>query len=81
MVMSATALLNSHPNPSRDQIKEALSGNLCRCTGYQNIVTAIKAAAATLRASPLDAFFSVAVPLAIKVTSQAARAACDCGLS
>jgi carbon-monoxide dehydrogenase small subunit len=46
MVLTAKALLRDHPCPSREQIGEALSGNLCRCTGYQHIVDAVQAAAA-----------------------------------
>ena len=45
VVMSAYALLQETPRPSREQIAEALSGNLCRCTGYYQIVDAISAAA------------------------------------
>ncbi len=41
MLMSATALLQRNPNPSRQEIKEALVGNLCRCTGYVRIIDAI----------------------------------------
>ncbi|MCC6201704.1 MAG: (2Fe-2S)-binding protein [Gammaproteobacteria bacterium] len=41
-VMSAKALLDGNPNPTRDEIKEAISGNLCRCTGYHKIVEAIE---------------------------------------
>ena len=43
-LVTAKALLDEHPNPTRDQIKEALSGNLCRCTGYQQIFEAVEAA-------------------------------------
>ncbi len=50
MLVTAKALLEANPNPSREQIKEAISGNLCRCTGYQQIVDAIEAAAVELRA-------------------------------
>jgi len=46
MVMAAVGLLREHPNPSEDEIRIALEGNLCRCTGYVNIVRAVKAAAA-----------------------------------
>ena len=46
MLMSATALLRRNPNPSEDEIKEALVGNLCRCTGYVRIIDAIQDAAA-----------------------------------
>jgi aerobic-type carbon monoxide dehydrogenase small subunit (CoxS/CutS family) len=45
MLMSATALLRSNPSPSDDEIKKALQGNICRCTGYWNIFEAVKAAA------------------------------------
>ncbi len=44
MLMSATALLRQNPNPSDDEIKKALQGNICRCTGYWNIFEAVKAA-------------------------------------
>lgn len=42
VVMSAKALLDKNPNPSREEIKVALAGNLCRCTGYEQIVEAIE---------------------------------------
>jgi aerobic carbon-monoxide dehydrogenase small subunit len=45
MLMSATALLRVNSHPSEDQIRKAIQGNICRCTGYVNIVEAIKAAA------------------------------------
>jgi len=44
MLMSATALLRANPKPSDDEIKKALQGNICRCTGYWNIVDSVKAA-------------------------------------
>jgi carbon-monoxide dehydrogenase small subunit len=47
MIMTAADLLASTKNPSEDEIRHALEGNLCRCTGYQNIVEAVKAAAQT----------------------------------
>jgi len=43
-LVTAKALLDEHPQPTRDQIREALSGNLCRCTGYQQIFEAVEAA-------------------------------------
>jgi carbon-monoxide dehydrogenase small subunit len=46
MVLAATALLERTPNPSDEEIKEALEGHLCRCTGYNKIVEAVEAAAA-----------------------------------
>ena len=45
MVLSATELLQNHPHPQREEIQEAIAGNLCRCTGYQKIIEAIKDAA------------------------------------
>jgi carbon-monoxide dehydrogenase small subunit len=45
MLMSATALLRAHPRPTREQINKALEGNLCRCTGYNGIVAAVRQAA------------------------------------
>tara|TARA_X000001036_G_C20590822_1_gene770705 strand:+ start:392 stop:847 length:456 start_codon:yes stop_codon:yes gene_type:complete len=45
MVMSAIGIVNDNPNPSEMEIREALEGNICRCTGYHNIVLAIEAAA------------------------------------
>jgi aerobic carbon-monoxide dehydrogenase small subunit len=45
MLMSATALLRQNSNPSEDEIRKGIQGNICRCTGYVNIVEAIKAAA------------------------------------
>ena len=41
--MAAAAVLERYPSPSDDQIRRGLEGNLCRCTGYQNIVEAVKA--------------------------------------
>ena len=49
MLMSATALLERNPSPSRDEIAHALSGNLCRCTGYTKILDAVEMAARELR--------------------------------
>ena len=46
-VMAAVSLLREHPNPTEDEIREGLNGNLCRCTGYHNIVAAVAAAART----------------------------------
>lgn len=45
MIMSATALLNRNPHPTEIEIREAIEGNLCRCTGYQKIIEAIQIAA------------------------------------
>lgn len=49
MLMSAQALLNNNLNPTRDEVKLAISGNLCRCTGYVKIIDAVMAAAAEMR--------------------------------
>lgn len=49
MTMSAKALLDSNPDPSEEEVREALLGNLCRCTGYVQIVEAVKQAAVRLR--------------------------------
>jgi carbon-monoxide dehydrogenase small subunit len=49
MVMAAVDLLSSDPDPDEPQVREALEGNLCRCTGYHNIVRAVLAAARTMR--------------------------------
>ncbi len=49
MVMAALDLVRDNPNPTRAQIRDYLEGNLCRCTGYQNIVSAIEAGAAAMR--------------------------------
>ncbi len=46
MIMAAAGLLETHPKPSEREIREALKGNLCRCTGYHNIVKAVARAAA-----------------------------------
>jgi carbon-monoxide dehydrogenase small subunit len=57
MIMTAADLLARNPDPSDDEIRHAIEGNICRCTGYQNIVAAIKAAAAANRgaAAPVGA--------------------------
>ncbi len=55
MMMAAKALLDSNPDPTEEEVRWALSGNLCRCTGYQNIVKSVLWAAAKLRGvSPGD---------------------------
>ena len=56
MLMTAKALLDREPHPSRERICEALSGNLCRCTGYLQIVEAVEAAAKSAdRETPIEA--------------------------
>lgn len=49
IVLTAKALLDEHPHPTRQEIKEALAGNLCRCTGYIKIVEAVQVAAQRIR--------------------------------
>ena len=49
MILSAKALLDSNPDPSDDEIREALQGNLCRCTGYIQIIEAVKATARKIK--------------------------------
>ena len=51
MMMAAVGILKRNPNPTEEEIREQLEGNLCRCTGYQNIVEAVQTAAAAMRAS------------------------------
>jgi aerobic carbon-monoxide dehydrogenase small subunit len=51
MIMQAAWLLNENADPSETEIREGISGNLCRCTGYVNIVKAIQQAAAEIRAA------------------------------
>jgi carbon-monoxide dehydrogenase small subunit len=48
MLMTSVALLKRNPNPSESDIREGLAGNLCRCTGYQNIVKAVQQASAAM---------------------------------
>jgi carbon-monoxide dehydrogenase small subunit len=49
MIVAAKALLDVNPNPGRDEVVDAISGNICRCTGYEPIITAILSAAAEMR--------------------------------
>jgi carbon-monoxide dehydrogenase small subunit len=55
MIMAAKALLDANPNPDREAVVDAISGNICRCTGYEPIIKAILAAAAEIRTLPADA--------------------------
>ena len=54
-LLTAEALLAENPNPTRDEIKDALAGNLCRCTGYIKIYEAVELAAARMRGEKADA--------------------------
>jgi carbon-monoxide dehydrogenase small subunit len=49
MIMSSISLLDGNDNPTEDEIRHGIEGNLCRCTGYQNIVKSVQYAAATMR--------------------------------
>jgi carbon-monoxide dehydrogenase small subunit len=51
MIMQASTMLEDNPDPDEDEIRLGISGNLCRCTGYVNIVKAIQQAAGDLRAT------------------------------
>jgi carbon-monoxide dehydrogenase small subunit len=55
MLMTSYALLGKNRDPSEAEIREGIAGNLCRCTGYQNIVKAVQQAAATMRADAAPA--------------------------
>jgi carbon-monoxide dehydrogenase small subunit len=55
MIMQAVDLLADNPDPSEDQVREGIEGNLCRCTGYENIVRAIRSAARTDATAPTAA--------------------------
>lgn len=61
MLMAASALLAENPDPTEAEIRFALSGNICRCTGYMNIVKAVQAAAAKMRVSETETEQEVAV--------------------
>jgi carbon-monoxide dehydrogenase small subunit len=54
MIVRAYRLLQDNPNPTEDEIRMGISGNICRCTGYQNIVSAIQHAAAALRGGAMQ---------------------------
>jgi carbon-monoxide dehydrogenase small subunit len=55
MLMSALHLLNTVPEPARERIRDELSGNICRCTGYAGIIDAVQAAAAEMTAAEMSA--------------------------
>jgi carbon-monoxide dehydrogenase small subunit len=55
MLMASYVLLKHNPNPSEPEIREALAGNLCRCTGYQNIILSVQQAAAEISPQPVEA--------------------------
>tara|TARA_B100000408_G_C10111522_1_gene146243 strand:- start:170 stop:493 length:324 start_codon:yes stop_codon:yes gene_type:complete len=49
MIMASVGVLQDNPNPSENEIRHSLEGNICRCTGYQNIVKAVQSAAQTMK--------------------------------
>lgn len=52
MIMASISLLKENPNPSEDEIREGLEGNICRCTGYENIIKAVQQAAGQMQGTP-----------------------------
>jgi carbon-monoxide dehydrogenase small subunit len=70
MILTAVDLLASNPDPSESEIRHAIEGNYCRCTGYQNIVLAVQAAAAAIR----DAKAASTPPRSTQPISAASRA-------
>jgi len=54
MVMAVRQLIADNPDPTEDEVRSGLSGNICRCTGYQNIVDAVLAAAQMIRSAPAE---------------------------
>lgn len=60
MLMTATAMLKHNPDPTDQEVREFLGGNLCRCTGYNNIVKAVQQAAKVMREGKIDALAAAA---------------------
>jgi carbon-monoxide dehydrogenase small subunit len=60
MMLTGSALLEENPNPTDDEVRWAISGQICRCTGYMNIVKAIQAAGKAMSETSEDAAASVA---------------------
>ncbi|HEU5349432.1 MAG TPA: (2Fe-2S)-binding protein [Ktedonobacterales bacterium] len=67
MIMAAVGVLQRNPNPTDDEIREQLEGNLCRCTGYQNIVAAVRSAAEQMRSGAQQ---PVAEPASVGTSGQ-----------
>ena len=76
MIMAAVDLLNDNPSPTEDEVRHGIEGNLCRCTGYQNIVKAVLSAASELRGEgPLPGSFADPDDPATGVSAQATAGA------
>ncbi|RQH03497.1 (2Fe-2S)-binding protein [Natrarchaeobius oligotrophus] len=81
MILAGKALLDENPDPDEDEIREAISGNLCRCTGYQNIVRSIEYAADELEArAAADGGTSIPDRASNASATDGSDAAFDCGL-
>ncbi|MDR7450190.1 MAG: (2Fe-2S)-binding protein [Armatimonadota bacterium] len=72
MMLTALQILERHPTPTEEQIRHGLEGNLCRCTGYQHIVNAVRAAARKLQAAGAAA---IPQPAAAGASAEAGRGA------
>ncbi len=70
MMIAALGILRRNPNPTDEEIREQLEGNLCRCTGYQNIVAAVRSAAEKMRAATATATAPVGAPVASGTTGE-----------
>ena len=75
MMMTATALLEHNQSPTESEIRAAISGNLCRCTGYVNIVKAVQHAAADMRAAQAQAQAAATTPATVSAGEPVATAA------
>ena len=62
MIMASIDLVNDNPSPSEDEVREGIEGNLCRCTGYQNIVRAVQMAAREMNGGGASSMTSTATP-------------------
>ena len=76
MILASVALLTANPDPTEEEVRWALSGNLCRCTGYANIVRAVQWAAEKMKKEP-PALTGMGAILAAHASSQPARARRD----
>ena len=70
MIMASCELLKHNPNPTEDEIRKGLEGNICRCTGYQNIVRAVQDAAEQMRTTDPKSGYAAPVPIKHTLTSK-----------